>query len=205
MMNDLSKINDFFSRLVDLLLLNVLFVLTSIPLITFGPALTALYSVTLRMVRGEDAYPVRSFFRSFRENFRQALPFSLIFGAGAALLAADIRIALSHSGMLFAVIGILSGIALVLLGICALYFFPILARFRFTTKQVFVHIFAMIADRPGTFFTLVLLNAPFVFFFFYSPYTGAAVTVFLLIIGFAALSYVQSILFRPLFAPYEQT
>lgn len=204
-MNDLSKINGFFSRLVDLFLLNILFVLAALPLITFGPALTALYSVTLKMVRGEDAYPVRSFLRSFRENFRQAFPVSLIFACGAALLSADIRIALTHPGMLFTVIGVLSGVALVLLGICALYFFPILARFRFTTKEIFLHIFAMIADRPGAFASLVLLNVPFVFFFFYSPYTGAAVTVFLLMIGFAAMSYVQSLIFRPLFAPYEQS
>ena len=204
-MNGLSKVNDLFSRLVDLLLMNLLFLLTSLPLISIGPSLCALYSVNLKMVRGEDGHLIRAYFRSFRENFRQACPASVLFGLGFALLLADLRIAMTHSGTMYLLVGIFSGIALAALSICFLYFFPILSRFQFTVKQVFVHMLAMIGSQPKTLGLLVLLDLPFVFFLCYSVYTAAAVSIFLCIIGFSALTHVQATLFQPLFAPYERS
>lgn len=204
-MNHTSKIEDLFARLVDLLMLNLLFVLTSIPIVTIGPSLCALYSVCLKMVRGEDSYLVRSYFHAFRQNFRQAFPISLILGLGITLCLADLWISFTHAGLFFLILGTLAGIGLLVLFVISLYFFPILARFQFTTPQVFANMTHMIATRPATLFSLLALSAPFVFFLFYSLYTAAAVGIFLLIIGFAALSYVHSILLRSLFAAYERS
>lgn len=67
-----GKLFLFLNRLADLLLLNILWLITSIPLLTIGASTTALYYVTLKCVRNEENYIVRSFFRSFRQNFRQA-------------------------------------------------------------------------------------------------------------------------------------
>ena len=44
-----------------------------IPIFTIGPALTALNYVTLKMANNKDPYIIRSFFKSFRQNFKQAL------------------------------------------------------------------------------------------------------------------------------------
>ena len=62
-----SKMMSFLSRIFDLIILNILFVLCSLPVITIGSSLTALYSVTLKMVRNEESYIFRSFFKSFKE------------------------------------------------------------------------------------------------------------------------------------------
>lgn len=204
-MNHTSKIEDLFARLVDLLLLNLLFVLTSIPIITIGPSLCALYCVNLKMVRNEDSYLIRSYFHAFRQNFRQALPISLLFGLGILFCIADLWIAFTHEGTFYLILGTLAGIGLLLIFVMSLYFFPILARFQFTTRQVFANMAHMIANRPGILLSLMFLSAPFLFFMIYSLYTAAAVGVFLLIIGFAALCHVHSILLRNLFADYERS
>ncbi len=202
-MRSFSKIEDLFSLLVDLLLLNLLFVLTSLPIITIGPSLCALYSVNLKMVSNEDPYLVRSYFRAFRLNFRQALPVSILLGLGLFFCITDLLIALRNCGILYLFLGTLACIGLLLLLIVSLYFFPILARFQFTTKQVFFNMIHMIAKHPQTLLSLILLLFPFLFFLFYSFYTAVAVAVFLLIIGFAALCHVCSIVFRKLFSEYE--
>ena len=55
-MNHEMKIIDMFSRIFELLLLNLLFVLTSLPLVTVGASMTALFSVNLKLVKNEESY-----------------------------------------------------------------------------------------------------------------------------------------------------
>ena len=65
-------------RVADLIILNLIFIVCCIPIVTIGPALTALYYMTLKMARNEETYIIRGFFKSFKENFRQAIVIWLI-------------------------------------------------------------------------------------------------------------------------------
>ena len=62
----------FISRLGDLMVLNVLFLIGCAGIITIGPSLTAMYTVLLKLVRNESGYIAREYWRAFRDNFRQA-------------------------------------------------------------------------------------------------------------------------------------
>ena len=62
----------YIGKFGDLILLNVLWIVCSIPIFTIGASTTAVYYVTLKLVRDEDGYTFRSYFRSFKENFKQA-------------------------------------------------------------------------------------------------------------------------------------
>ena len=74
--------NDFFSydgpffsvlnRLSDLVILNLLWFLCCLPVVTIGASTTALYYVTMKIVNDEDAYVAKNFFKSFKENFFQS-------------------------------------------------------------------------------------------------------------------------------------
>ena len=61
------------SLFYDLIILNLVTLLCCLPLVTVGTAVTAMHHVLLQLVRDEAAYPVRTYFRSFRENLRQTL------------------------------------------------------------------------------------------------------------------------------------
>ena len=52
--------------------LNLLWLVCCIPVFTAGAATTAVYYVTLKLVRDEDDSTIKSFFRSFIQNFKQA-------------------------------------------------------------------------------------------------------------------------------------
>ena len=87
------KIFSYESRFSQLLLklcyscyLNLLWFLCSLPLFTVGAATTALYYVSLKIVRDEETSLTKQFFRAFRENFKQATVLWLILlGAGLFL------------------------------------------------------------------------------------------------------------------------
>ena len=59
-------------KFADLICLNFLALFCCIPIITIGASMTALHYVALKIVRDEEAYITRSFFKSFKENFKQA-------------------------------------------------------------------------------------------------------------------------------------
>lgn len=90
-----SKFMEMLNKITDMMILNVIFIITSIPMITLGASMTALYAVTLKLAEGEDVYIVRDYFDSFRKNFRKAtflwiilLITGLIIAAETALLIA---------------------------------------------------------------------------------------------------------------------
>ena len=57
------------TKLADLMWLNALFIITSLPLFTIGAAASALYYESMRVVQGEEAYITRHFFIAFKNNF----------------------------------------------------------------------------------------------------------------------------------------
>ena len=80
------------SRVADLMILNFLTLVCSIPVITAGAALTALHYSCLKMVRDEDSYLIKAYFKSFRENFRQATIIWVLLLLAVGAIAADIAI-----------------------------------------------------------------------------------------------------------------
>ena len=81
----------------DLIVLNLLFLVCCIPVVTIGPAITALHYVTTKMAGEKDGTPVvGNFFKSFRANFRQGVLMGILFGAAGGFLGYDIYL-LWHS------------------------------------------------------------------------------------------------------------
>lgn len=72
-----SRIPAALSRVADLVVLNLLFLLTCIPLFTIGPALSALYTVTFAFGTHREQGVAGTYFRAFRQNFWQACIFLL--------------------------------------------------------------------------------------------------------------------------------
>lgn len=73
-----NPILSFMSKLVDLMLLNVLTILCCVPIVTIGASITAAHYTALKMHRGES-YVWRNFWKSFKENFKQSTIIWMIF------------------------------------------------------------------------------------------------------------------------------
>ena len=82
LLNEDNVVHVFLNKLGDIVIANLLFILCSIPVITIGPALTALYHCMMRTVKGNNNGTTRTFFRAFKENFKQSLIVWLLILAG---------------------------------------------------------------------------------------------------------------------------
>lgn len=83
--------NPFFSvmgHLADLVILNLLFILTSLPLVTIGASRTALYQVLGKIKDGTEGSVYRTYFGIFAAEFRRTWKSWLVlFGCGVLLFA----------------------------------------------------------------------------------------------------------------------
>ncbi|MGN0356148.1 MAG: YesL family protein, partial [Muricoprocola sp.] len=82
-------------RLADLVILNLLFIISCIPIVTIGAATTALYSITLKMARNEESYIVKGYWKAFKENFKQSTIMWLVMLVAGIILYMDIKIVTS--------------------------------------------------------------------------------------------------------------
>lgn len=194
-----SPLMQFLSKMADLMLLNILTLLLCIPVITAGDAVCALYYMTIKMVKGEDCYIVRGYFKSFRENFRQATLIWLAVLLIGIILVGDVLI-LRNSDIAFGnVLMILIMVVAVVYLFTTTYLFPVLSRFDNTIKNTVRNSFLMsVLNFPKT-ILLVLINlAPVVLLLL----TYQAMP-FLFMFGFSVPAYVCSILFVKIFKRFE--
>ncbi len=194
-----GKLAKVLNRIADLVILNFVTILCCLPVFTIGAAMTALYSVTLKMAKNEEGAVVASYFRAFKANFKQATILWLIGGGIMAFIVFDIYLLRALEGS-FAYV--YKGVLLVFLAVVALivmYIFPVLARFDNTTKNTAknaalfcaIHIIQSILMLAVTLLPVILL--------FISPWF-LAVDV---LIGSSLPAYLTSIYYRSVFKDYE--
>lgn len=138
-----SPLMNVLNKMADLMWLNILTLICCIPVITAGAALTSMHYVALKIVRNEESYITRSFFKSFKTNFRQATLIWLLLMLVAAILGGDYYI-ITKSGMQFSQVLVVLIMAAGVLVICtSLYVFPVLAKFdntiMGTIRNAFYH------------------------------------------------------------------
>lgn len=158
-----SPLFSFLSKMADLIWLNILTAVCCIPVFTIGASLTALNYVVLKMVRNEEGYITKSFFKSFKQNFKQATVIWLIILAVIIVLAGDFYI-LRYAAIEFPdwLRMILFAVTVMLL-IAVMHVFPVLAKFENTIKNTFKNSFLMgILSLPKTILMIICWIIPVV-------------------------------------------
>ena len=89
-----SPIMQGIARAADYALVNLLWVICSLPLVTAGAALSARYYVGMKIAREQEPSVIRSYFSSFSRNLKQTLPAGVLFVLCCGLLIFDWRYAL---------------------------------------------------------------------------------------------------------------
>lgn len=125
-----SPVMRFFGRLFDLALLQIIFVVSCIPVFTVGAALTAMFSVCRKLQQDSVVSVVRTYFADFKANFRQSTVAWLILAAAAVLLAVDIRYYQQRSESFLTVPLLIAYVVLAAVYVEFLYVFPIMAWFE---------------------------------------------------------------------------
>ena len=177
----------FLNKMADLILLNLIFLLCCIPVVTIGPAITALYVI-------------QTFFRSFKQNFKQSFVVGMIGLLFVCLLFIDLffwrNVGSAFMSVFMTVVSVCVGY---LVFIVFLWLFPVIAKLENPLRVQIKNAAAMAVAHffPYTLFVSVIVLAAG-----YMAYTSIITDVLLLLMGFALLAYVCSFFFYKVFAKY---
>ena len=175
-----SPFQGFLNKMTDLLILNLVTLLLCLPVITAGAALTAMHYVLLKMVRGEEGYIVKSFFRAFKREFRQAT----VQGGGSYPLW------LPSSILVVAVLEL----------ICMIYAFAMQSRFDNSVIHTIINAVTLtFAELPSSLEMAVITLVPMIAFIF-----ATILLPLLVLFGLSVPGYACAMIYDPIFRKVEK-
>ncbi len=187
------------NKVADLMILNLLTVVCMIPLITAGAALTAMHYQVLKIVRDEECYVVKGYFKAFRENFVQSTAIWLILLVIGLILGGDFYIMYvteTEYHMIFkAVLGAVAIFALFTL----IYVFPVQAKFANPVLRTLKNALAMsILQAPKSILMLVLYLIPMVLMVF-----APSIFPLIMLFGITVPAFLSAKLYNKFFLKLE--
>lgn len=188
---------NFIGKLVDMLLLSVLWAVCSIPVVTLGASTTALYYVMLKLAEDKEGALVRSFFRAFRDNFKQATACWLVMLLFGLVLGGDFYICVNRMDSAAAkTLLIVFFVLAFVYGMIFTYLFPVLARCEADTKKIFLLSFMMAVKQFGWTLLMLVITAGVL-----------ALAVFVqwlfLLIAAGLIAYLNSLILKNIFISYD--
>lgn len=194
-----SPIMNFLSKMADLIWLNVLAFICCIPIFTIGASMTSLHYVVLKLVRDEESYITQAFFKSFKQNFKQATIIWLIMMAFIIVWVADFLV-FRYSQTEFPN---WLKVALMAIGAVAIFatahIFPILSKFDNTIRNTFKNsLFMGILNLPKTILMMVCWVIPI----FIVAYFMQALPV-VLAFGISGPAFLNALLYNKSFKRFE--
>lgn len=84
-----STFMKYANKFADLMILNIITIIFCIPIFTIGASLTAMHNVLLKIYRDEESYIFKSFWKSFKVNFKQSTLMWLLYLVMAFVLWLD--------------------------------------------------------------------------------------------------------------------
>lgn len=161
-----SLLGRFLNLVGDLVILNVMWIIFSLPIFTIGASTTALFYSLMIRIRRDEGYVHTNFTKSFKENFKQASIIWLIMLVIGCLLFFDYRIGTYLNSIGNSTVGSIFVIASILLFIIYLliltYIFPIQAKFENTIKNNIKNAFLMSIAHFGYTVLILFITASFI-------------------------------------------
>lgn len=199
-----SWLMQLLARFSSLVILNLLFLCTCIPVFTIGAALTAMYDVVFRMDTERENKLAVTYFRAFAANFKEStriwLLFLLLMGTGCAN-----AVIFSNWGSILGTV--LSVLVLVILCNAILilgFVFPLLSQFRNTVRNTLKNALLLsIANLPRTLVIAVINCFPWALMIM-NLYAFIQLSFLWLVLYFAAAAYFNSRVLEKVFAPLKQ-
>ncbi|MFI3207939.1 MAG: DUF624 domain-containing protein [Eubacteriales bacterium] len=192
------------TKFADLVILNIVFLITCIPIFTIGTGITSMYEITLKMVKNQEPYIFKGYLDAFKSNFKKCTKIWLIVLALFIIFIVDLYIISANDGDLWRMLQIVIFGFTMFLWILIAYVFPLMAKFENTIKNTIVNAWYMVVKHFPTTITVVFFNTLFLICMMYNAYTLVYGILAYLIIGFALIAYVNSIFLVKVFEKYYE-
>lgn len=181
-----SGIMRFLARITELVILQILFLLTSLPIVTIGAGLSALFAVSRKLHRDSVTSVVRTYFEAFKGNLKKGTVIWLILAAVAGLLYVDLSYYTAQgSTVILYVSYFLTGMAYFIF----LYIFPILAWFENSLLSYFKNSLIMACAHLATTMIVTMVYAAII-------WAGMLVAPLFFLLGLSGAIYISSFFFE---------
>ena len=199
-----NKFFTFMGKIADLCILNIICLICCIPIVTAGASITAMFYVTMKMVKNEESYIIKSFFKSFRQNFKQATVINLLMIAVAAILYVDMSIVKQMGQPMAQIMNVIFLAFSVLYVMVFLYIYPVLAKFYNSIRNTFINAVLMsVRHLPYTILMAVICACPVILVSFAPTFRMQATIILIcLVIGGAVVAYCNSFFLDKIFQNY---
>lgn len=189
------------SRLVDLAVLNIVTLILTLPVITAGASMTAMNNVLMHLIRDDESYVSRMFVKSFKLNFRQALPEGLLVLLMAAVTAADLWILHSMDSrpatLLMIIITVIAGFLLA----ASVYMFALQSRYENTIGGTIANAFRLaLGNLPRTLGMMIIWVLWILVLWWLHGLAPLAIALY----GFTLPGYMCALLYEPVFTRLEE-
>lgn len=198
-MNNLFNVDNIFfrfmGRISDLMILNFLWIICSLPIITIGASTTALYDVTLKLVDEREGYLFRNFFKSFKENFKKATILWIIILFTFFIIGVNLTFWIKYKSIAGYIPMIIILCIFFLFLPTEIYIFPILSKINGTIKDIVKYAFILSIKYLPYSLVIIIISSIFIVITAVFPFT----ILFMIFVGVAFYAYINSYLFRIIF------
>lgn len=197
-----SAFSRFMTKVADLMILNLLFLVFSFPLFTIGASTTALYRCLLTFADGRGDRVVGMFWSAFRTNFKKATLLLLCALPAIVLTMLEARFYLTGIVEKNLINFLFFSLPILLVACVVSFIFPLQAQFENTIGHTFKNaaIMALMNFFPAVTITLVNLITPIVAVFF--PEILFRFLPLWIVFGFALPAWLNVPTFRKIFSKY---
>ncbi len=194
-----SPLMNFLAKATDLVLLNLIYLLCCIPIITIGASTTALYA-SINKLQNDEGQPFKQFFITFKQDFKQSTIFFVLFVSLMAFIALDVYIVMmvnfSFSVVFFAAFGLIA----VLIFFTSCFFYPLVAMFENTLKSHVLNSLKLsLAKLPISILMAIISLVPLLILVFLPLSFFIQVIIFWITIGFSLTATINHILLKSTF------
>lgn len=196
-----SRIMIFLSRVADLVILNILWLVCCVPVVTIGASTTAMYHVIRHWQKDSVSSVMRDFFQSFKDDFKQATPVYLILliPTVAVVMNAMLIFNPENSAAVPSYLLVIWFISALILLFISSFVYPVMAFFADSIFKTLRNAMVLaLANLPRTILISVLNLLPVILLFVNLSFFLQS-SIFWLLIGGALVAYLNMSILKPVF------
>lgn len=196
--NPESRGSNLLTTVCDLIVVNLLFIITSLPIITIGASLTSLYNITFQIVNGETIL-YRDFFKTFTKKFVKSTLVWISTLVVLSILVFNLYLVYNVISKDFILLQIPIFIVLFIVIILIVYAFPLLSQFNDKLSTTIKNAILLGLGNFPTSVFLTVLHGSIIFFLLLKNTASVVIFSLLLFFGLSLIALVDSFFLNRIF------
>lgn len=192
----------FLTQLGNLILVNIIFIITCIPVVTIGASISALYRITFAIHCKEEVTVLRTYFGTFKSSFKHSTIIWIPSCAALSFFLYEIYLLWFELDPKYAMFQIPVWIMIFIILSIMIYSFPMIGLYEQPLKQTLKNsVILAVTNLPLTISTIVVKGG-ILFFCLAQPTIGVAIGSLYILMGFGLSAFITSFFMKRIFEKY---